>query len=92
MTVNEYLTYKGLNINEVDLINTTNGDMVFNVICNGIVHELDVDYTNIIIGSVLNRSSNFYIENDVLYAGSAIMDLNTTNMLDTPTNDLPTIP
>ena len=90
MTVKEFLTQNNLFISELDVAETIdNNYIIFNIICSdSVVHELDIDYSNILTGSMLNRKLNFTLINDIVNCEGATLDLNNTNMANTPTNGL----
>jgi len=57
------------------------GDIIFNLISNGISYGLDVNTSSIESGTVLLDSTDFIIENNSLIFGDIVLNLEETYLL-----------
>ena len=75
MTALEFLN--GQTLTSVEMTET----LIINLVLGEDIYGMEVDTENTVCGTVLTRSENFTIENNILSSGSLSVNLETTEML-----------
>jgi hypothetical protein len=75
MTIQEFLSG-----NTLTAIEKTD-DLIINLVVDESTYGLDVDTSSIVAGTVLERTTNFQIEGDLLTCEGITIDTTTINML-----------